>query len=54
MCRPKLIESVLEELEGAQHEPAAEAARLQRLQRALSGVCFRSVCGLCAEEGMHG
>lgn len=51
LTRPKLIEAVLEEVEGAQQEPGAEAARLQRLQRALSGACFRSVCGLCAEEG---
>ena len=52
MPRPKLIEAVLEELEGAQQQdPGAEAARLQRLQRALSGARFRSMCGLCTEEG---
>ena len=46
------MEAVLDELEGAyEEEPAAEAARLQRLQRIAPGACSGSVCGICREDG---
>ncbi|KAK9915696.1 hypothetical protein WJX75_002780 [Coccomyxa subellipsoidea] len=48
--RPGLVQSVLEELEGACGEPAAEVARLQHLQRIHSFSSSPS-CTLCLEQG---
>ena len=48
--RPGLVQSVLEELEGACGEPLAEVARLQHLQRVHS-FSPSSSCTLCLEEG---
>lgn len=44
------MQSVLEELEGACGEPAAEVARLQHLQRIHSFLPSPS-CTLCLEQG---
>lgn len=48
--RPQLVNAVLEELDGACEEPAAEVERLRRLQRIYSTTSSRS-CTICLEEG---
>ncbi|CAL8470267.1 g9809 [Coccomyxa elongata] len=47
--KPQLVNAVLEELDGACEEPAAEVERLRRLQRIYSTTSSRS-CTICLEE----